>query len=593
MVLVAAALSAVTLLSGTLAYALEQVDSVIPDALEQVQFAVPKYPSQSLNGDTAWDMPPHPDATGNLIFNSVSSLMQLWPNIVWRHGHTMALTHIPVGTLLHHGLITPNGSVPTQPDWLAFDQEHSYIFGSQVCRLYSFMTTRDVKLLYFDGNSAANEFGMMETADLIAWGKIRPDRANSEYERIVALCEWAKPRGLDGFIRMEFHFEVMYCDFSDGLELVDSIDLLPKTDSHWPWNWNPGNAPRRDPGGSQGPGGPGRGWPPSTEVTPPTGWRGTLPTANDAIFQAVVAGSWHHRAPGETRVVVDWHGAVTFYDPALTSLIDARRGLSRTQHSLASISQEDIAKKLEEVSHVVTREGRGSGVNWGSIMHVVIERYSARLVMLNDTLAFESSFANATSRAASARAQLLVMLTPYFHAHDFESLAGGSPANSDHAWLAPIAHRCARTQTSHIPASRLTYQEELILHAVQQTTHEICRRLALMWSDAFDIESADEAEAARAVGEWGVHTKELMDWLDWSSWQTCRPGCKVNEFCYTPTWPFVVAGDRQSGMAPRCVALNDASVVSPGWGGPGGPGGPGHPGRRPGRGPGRHDPDDA
>ena len=67
------------------------------------------------------------------------------------------------------------------------------------------MTTRDVKLLYFDGNSAANEYGMMDTADLIAWGEIRPDKSNSEYERIVALCEWAKPRGLDGFIRMEFH----------------------------------------------------------------------------------------------------------------------------------------------------------------------------------------------------------------------------------------------------------------------------------------------------------------------------------------------------------------------------------------------------
>lgn len=335
----------------------------------------------------------------------------------------------------------------------------------------------------------------------------------------------------------------MYCDFSDGLELVDSIDMLPKTDSHWPWNWNPGNTPRT-PGGPgrpsnmgepgepdeteppRRPGGPGRGWPPSTEpAVPPTGWRGTLPTANDAIFQAVFAGSWHHRAPGETRVVVDWHGAVTFYDPAVTSLIDARRGLPRTQHSLASISQGDIATKLKEVEDVVTRAGRGSGVNWGSIMRVVVERYSARLAMLNDTLALESTanFANATSQAVAARAQLLVMLTPYFHTHDFET-------NSANAWLAPTVNRCARTRLSHIPTSRLAYQEKLILDAIQQTTQEICRRLALMWVDAFDMESPDEdeASAARAVEGWRRHTTELMEWLDWSTWQTCRPGCSVN-----------------------------------------------------------------
>ena len=153
------------------------------------------------------------------------------------------------------------------------------------------------------------------------------------------------------------------------------------------------------------------------------------------------------------------------------------------------------------------------------------------------------------------------------------------------------------------------------MNAVQETTGEICRRLGLMWIDAFDIESADTSEqhAARIVGEWRTDVRELMEWLDWPAWQTCRPGCQVNvrpflcsspsllgtdgalqEFCYIPTWPFVVAGDRQTGMNPRCVALNDANVVNPGWGGPGGPGGggrwPGGPGRRPGRG---HDYGDA
>ena len=65
---------------------------------------------------------------------------------------------------------------------------------------------RDLRLVYFDGSSAAKmDDGPMESQDIITWGKPRPDKYRAERERLKILCESGRPYGLDGFIRMEFH----------------------------------------------------------------------------------------------------------------------------------------------------------------------------------------------------------------------------------------------------------------------------------------------------------------------------------------------------------------------------------------------------
>jgi hypothetical protein len=47
----------------------------------------------------------------------------------------------------------------------------------------------------------------------------------------------------------------------------------------------------------------------------------TVPTLQEV-------GTWHDLAPGETGAQLD----VTFYDPALSSLVDARQGKDRVHH---------------------------------------------------------------------------------------------------------------------------------------------------------------------------------------------------------------------------------------------------------------------
>ena len=138
-------------------------------------------------------------------------------------GHTLVPATIPRGTLLYHG--TYKAEIPTVPEWLAMNPEHSYQFcgqpakpiprvpplgpppiGSSMtnnnCWHLTMVTIRPLKLLYFDGSSSAKmEGGPLDSQDLLAWGEIRHDKIFKERERINKLCEWGSKYELDGFVR--------------------------------------------------------------------------------------------------------------------------------------------------------------------------------------------------------------------------------------------------------------------------------------------------------------------------------------------------------------------------------------------------------
>ena len=300
--------------------------------------------------------------------------------------------------------------------------------------------------------------------------------------------------------------EVMICDVLDAMEVVTFLNLLPK---------NQTNLPRRFPP---------RPLPPPTK--PPSGWHGSLPNAHRTFSEAYLAGGWHDHAPGETRVHLDYTGLVTFYDTSLSSLVEARYGKDRLHLRLEGISVLDSERVRAEIQAVLTREqGRGSGIDWGSIARIVMERYAGRLEHLRFLLSPDAAtFEDALERAAVARSQLLVMLMPYITTADVPKQL---PPSVNLSWAEPIAQRCAMTQTSHILLSILTPQEAQIHAAVENTLHEICRRLVLVWVEFFDVEAADEAGATEATAVARGHIEELMDWLGWSVWIRCEPGCSL------------------------------------------------------------------
>ena len=67
------------------------------------------------------------------------------------------------------------------------------------------MTTRPLKIVYFDGSSAAKlPYGSLDTQDLLAWGKASSSKVSNERPRIEKLCKWAKIFDVDAFVRYSF-----------------------------------------------------------------------------------------------------------------------------------------------------------------------------------------------------------------------------------------------------------------------------------------------------------------------------------------------------------------------------------------------------
>lgn len=119
---------------------------------------------------------------------------------------------MPIGTLLYHG--TYKNQIPEGPEWIATDPEHAYLFcrtegpskgptdSANGCWQLTLVATRPLKVLYFDGSSAAKMVGgPMDSQDLVIWGRVRPEYVRKERERANKLCKWGKQYGLDGFVR--------------------------------------------------------------------------------------------------------------------------------------------------------------------------------------------------------------------------------------------------------------------------------------------------------------------------------------------------------------------------------------------------------
>ena len=121
---------------------------------------------------------------------------------------------------------------------------------------------------------------------------------------------------------------------------------------------------------------------------------------------------WHNRSPGEIRVKIDYSRVVSFFDPVLSSLVDARAGRTRGEFRLDGISDADSKYILDQLTESFTRDGQGSEIDWGSITQVIVDRYGGHLELLQHILQNQGSRWNVTERVAEARSQVPVMLTP-------------------------------------------------------------------------------------------------------------------------------------------------------------------------------------
>jgi hypothetical protein len=254
-------------------------------------------------------------------------------------------------------------------------------------------------------------------------------------------------------------------------------------------------------------------------------------------FEVMHSGAWHNHYPGDSRIVLDLTGLISLYDTTLApSLIPVRAGIERWDHRVLGISSEDISRVMSRLTEVVSRPSpMGSGIDWKTLINVIVDRYSDRLELMQYLLNYTSSDSQELlQRAKLVQAQVRVMLTPYLL---YSTVVPNANTSGVHAsqWAYPIFRQCATTHTSELTAhmDSMTSSEHLLLKAVEETTREICRVTTKMWvtgvmsgfDTLFEVEPHEEPDVFQLFDGWRDDAQKLMSWLDWSVWIKCRPAC--------------------------------------------------------------------
>lgn len=77
--------------------------------------------------------------------------------------------------------------------------------------LNTFVATRTLKVLYFDGFSASKgNPGSLDLQDLLAFGTVPGPPGFRDWLIAGRLCDWGQKLGIGGFVREEATFEIIW-----------------------------------------------------------------------------------------------------------------------------------------------------------------------------------------------------------------------------------------------------------------------------------------------------------------------------------------------------------------------------------------------
>ncbi|KAI0377098.1 hypothetical protein F5Y04DRAFT_265019 [Hypomontagnella monticulosa] len=302
---------------------------------------------------------------GPQIFNAVHNAMREFGSALNHNGMSLFPGIIPEGVLLYHGRFTKEE--PELFDWLAFEIEHAEsfarggwryppnrtlsiplqdeqrppIFAPKSGYLHVYQADRPLNVLYIDGTAAGKtDMGTVDTQDyLLAVNRSR-DSWN-DWQRAKGLCELAQEWNIDGFIRMEPGFEVIYCNFTDGLRPV------------------------------------------STYQQPDMDDLGRVNDSRIAMFEWVKAAAQRYNGIGSSRVVLDYSSMVSafFYPLNLTNPDPKRPELPR----LVDASDDEMRVVREHVANSMARSiaSKNAPLDWQGVTDMITTRYAQRLPFIS------------------------------------------------------------------------------------------------------------------------------------------------------------------------------------------------------------------
>lgn len=211
-------------------------------------------------------------------------------------------------------------------------------------------------------------------------------------------------------------------------------------------------------------------------------------------------------------------GLVTFYDPSLTSLVQARESWSWRKHRVWNVSAADAEKALNQLEDILERDDLWLGDRswWDGIALRIIETWGDRLAQMNDTL--HSEHLNVTQAVERVRLLSFTLLNPYLDTTHLPFVEGSDPS----LWLPPTLERCTTAYTGAIPTAALTPEERLLKASIETVVGRLCRFAGDML--ARSLGKADDA----FIDQMAVIADELLEWLNWAMWTRCTEDCGLN-----------------------------------------------------------------
>ncbi|CAJ2506766.1 Uu.00g079520.m01.CDS01 [Anthostomella pinea] len=458
---------------------------------------------------------------GPQIFNAIHNAMREFGSALNHNGMSLFPALIPEGVLLYHG--THTRDVPHAFEWLAFEIEHAQQFAlpmpprrppprvsheeeqiwhsihdhdplelhlaarelgrpprgrpdpSESGHLHLYQATRELRVLYIDGMAAGKtDMGTIDTQDYLLTGNQGERHSMNDWARAEDLCKLAKPWRIDGFIRMEPGFEVIYCDFTEGLRLVSTHQQPEMND--------PGSLVDAD----------------ASEA----GWGGLM------TFAWARAAAQRYHDIGASRVMLDYSSMVSayFYPANLTNPKPDRPELPRLTNS----KDWELQIMREHIGYTTLRS-RGTAerrVGWQGVVDMIVSRYANRFPLMARTASLDVFKYEVNN--------LLNVFIDY---------------SEDDKGLEAAKRRCIGFYLQ--PASPQTPEDFLIQAAIESTTTAICT--ALFEARRLVVEDTDADKSSLNAGKDIV--RELMDVLSWSTWKECG-ACQSDEVCFIAMWPF-------------------------------------------------------
>lgn len=469
------------------------------------------------------------------VFNTVNGAMKLKDMNLFPVGVSFIPAYIPSNTLLYHSTNLPE--IPSGYDWIAMDYEFSYDFAvfdrakkkphphkrsqqpikamwgrpKNNAFLYTFRNTKPLdKLIYLDGASAAKtRTGEMDQQLILSRQKDIYGRVD-EYEAAEKICEWGREFGLQGVVRLEVGFEVIICDFHDGIELVANVSLNNVTDlAHFP----------------------------GEKVLPQT----PLEEKREKLIDDwdLMHGFEHARAgavvnDGDSRIMLDFSKMVT---PLNQTWLNPDPYLRR----INNLSEEAKEALILDISHTLRDPVDPFGkTDWQLLTQRLEDKFAPMLVQLHTAFSvFENkSKTEDLGEALEEVVAFISKITFNFVRRYSDNNLEDEKIKKDRAFVNAIQDYVYHTFPLAARSDGLIYSSVYrVAYEVILTVFDLFYTSRVIMADIYVHPSDKNFEEFKAtiLAKKGELT-ELLGSLRWSIFTQCSELCQWDEVCYAPTW---------------------------------------------------------